>query len=141
MNDSKDFDPILNLAKIREYTSRADVVPIHNIAHIQGSMVEYDCIQGSCKAVSLAYHSQIGVIKAELTENTVVCNHIHPELEILHILSGEMFQELAGASVTSAKPDEQLIAPPNVEHKHYCIVPTTLIAITIPASEGYPHND
>jgi quercetin dioxygenase-like cupin family protein len=136
-----DFDPIANMERIRAFTNRDDAVPLHNISHISKNTAVIDCIQGSCEAINLLdrQHIELGVVKATLTANTIVCNHTHKELEILNVIEGEMFQDIEGV-ITSAKVGEYIIALPNIQHKHYCIVPTIIIAVSIPASRGYPNG-
>lgn len=138
---TNDFDPIANMERIRAFTNRDDVVPLYNISHITGNMTVIDCIQGSCVAVNLLnkFHNEIGVIRATLSADTIVCNHTHKELEILNVIEGEMFQDIEGV-ITSAKVGEYIIAVSNIQHKHYCIVPTIVIAVSIPASLGYPNG-
>lgn len=132
-----DFDPIANLAKIRAFTDRDDAVPGHYITHITNKTLTVDCTQGTCKAIQIAYHPDIGVIKATLAAETTIRRHIHKELELIFVLEGRMLQEI-GENLTSASPGEILIALPNLPHKHYCIFPTVVLGITIPASAAYP---
>jgi quercetin dioxygenase-like cupin family protein len=137
MTDKKEKEENMNI--IRELSERKDVVPLTNIAHIVSKEATYDCLNGSVKCLGLLQHELVSVMIAELSKNCTVVKHTDTSLEVLVVIDGEIFQETGDKIVTSAKSGEAVVVGSGVEHLHYCVEPTKLIAISVPSSKGYPN--
>jgi mannose-6-phosphate isomerase-like protein (cupin superfamily) len=134
------FDSHENMRVIRVLSEKPDVIPLKNIAAFVGAEVTYECKRGTCVGIALMKNDRVGVQYAELSADTEMEAHTHIENEEhLIAVTGELFSKI-GEEVKSAKAGEVMTIHSGQTHIPYCVVPTTVIGITVPASEGYPNE-
>lgn len=126
-----------NLSRIRELTQI--VTPIIEMSNIIGSKVKYEILKGKCEGTGLHNDGKVAIQMAWLDPDTVFTNHDHEEIEILIVHEGKMTVnmkdktfDLEVGGLVKFEPKEAHL----LETKEGC----KLIAITIPASKGYPHG-
>jgi hypothetical protein len=130
-----------NLKRLKELTE--SLVPLPKIAHIEGSHVSYDMVSGICTGMGLLNTGKIAVQYAELSDGSEMECHIHDGMkEILICYEGDM--EVIANEPTSVLAQTVIytggivVIDPFVPHIVKSIAGCKLIAITIPASKGYP---
>lgn len=132
------FDALENMRAIRILSERPDVIPLKSIAAFVRDEVVYTCEKGSAQGLALMKDDHVAVQFAYMSADTVMDRHTHiGNTEFLIVIAGELFSKI-GDEVKSAKAGEIIVIPAGQTHIPYCEVPTTLIGITVPASEGYP---
>jgi mannose-6-phosphate isomerase-like protein (cupin superfamily) len=133
-----DFNSVENLERIRRMTESPIVMPLIELAHLIGKTVTYDCDQGSCTGVCLLNTEAVAVQYATLGPGTKFKPHQHGnELEYLIVISGELYN-IIGEITERIPPGGSMLVPMGTTHWVYTFVETHVVAITIPAAEGYP---
>lgn len=87
--------------------------------------------------------ADVAVSISYMAPDTVLGTHYHDETEILVVYSGEMIITYALDDIKHTINSESgpFTILPNVGHKAECHVPNTwMVAMTIPAAEGYPDD-
>jgi len=134
-----DFDPEATLARIKEFTERADIIPLKSIGTFINNEVTYECEKGNCRGWALWKTEGCAVQYAEMEADTIMREHTHTgNKEILVVIEGELFSRI-GDEVSSAKVGECIVIPAETTHTPFTEIQTKVIGITIPASEGYPN--
>jgi len=133
-----------NLERLKELTEKLVTLP--RIAHIEGNKVSYDMVRGTCNGIGLLNTGSVAVQYAELSEDAEMECHIHEGMkEILICYEGDI--EVIANETTSVLAKTIIytggivVIDPFVPHIVKSIGGCRLIAITIPASAGYPGSD
>ena len=102
--------------------------------------VEYSVKYGTCFGIKLLWDNSIAVQKAFMSKGTVFPDHVHDlEKEILIVFKGNLVinKENYTTNLSAGELSEIL---PGESHSMFASTDTWLIAITIPAEEGYPNG-
>jgi mannose-6-phosphate isomerase-like protein (cupin superfamily) len=130
-----------NLKRLKELTSQ--LVSLPRISHIDGNKASYDMVSGECTGIGLINNGSVAAQYAEMSEGAEMECHIHEGMkEIIICFEGDI-------SVTANEPTSVLaqtiiytggiiVIDPFVPHLVKSMGGCKLIAITIPASQGYP---
>ena len=136
--DVKKFDPYENLERIRKNIELHSDIPLKSLGTFIGNEVSYECVRGSCRGWALKKTSYVAVQYAEMAAETEMSPHTHNgNEEYLIVIEGELFSQTEG-DVISAKAGGCIHVGAGQTHVAYCIIPTAVIGVTVPASEGYP---
>ena len=129
-----------NLKRIRELSDDPRTLP--HIAHIHEELAEYDMTSGSCFGVGLFWIEGVAVQHSEMSEDSELKSHMHEGIkEILICYEGDLQiftkvkDELVEAKITSGGI---IVIPPDIPHIAKSIRGCKIIAVSIPASSGYP---
>ena len=107
-----------------------------------GDMMEYDCEHGECLGFGLFRAPAVAVQRALMTSGSVLHLHGHAETETVAVYAGCLEVRLEGDPTPRiVRYGETLTIPPGTPHEVRVVEgPCRMIAITIPASEVYPHG-
>jgi hypothetical protein len=132
-----------NLKRIRQLTD--NLVTLPEIAHLNDNCVDYDMNTGKCSGVGLMWVDSVAVQRGILSADSEMISHIHEGVsEILICYEGSLEvltkDENDNILITSVTAGQLIEIPSMTPH----IVKSTngckLIAVTMPASQGYPHG-
>lgn len=126
-----------NLNRIRELTD--SVKPLHLIAKINEDHVIYSVEKGSCGGVALYKDEQMAIQLSFLGPDTILKNHVHDELEILICHEGDITVHMPGNDIDLERGGMVRIQP-GTSHIAISKNGCRLVAITLPASDGYPNT-
>jgi len=130
-----------NLKRIKELSGTLQTLPA--LAHIEGSIVYYEMKSGECRGEGLFKNSKIAVQHATLSKGSDLEAHIHNGIrEFLICYEGDL-------TIVVKEPEDRIIKTiiytggmviidPGIPHLVSSIGGCKLIAVTIPAEEGYP---
>lgn len=126
------------LDKLEELTERL----IPNLQALtknrNGQFIEWETYGGFCNGVGLDKEDSHAVVKAYAAGGTVFPSHTHDAVEVLVFVTGKGVAHLEGEGSREFRAPYMLWIEPGVEHSVEFLESTKLIAITIPASDGYP---
>ncbi len=127
-----------NLDRIRKLTET--VVPLIEISHVDKNRVIYDVHQGECHGIGLLKNEEVAVQNAYLGVDTILKNHEHEEVEVLIVYEGTLNIKMEdGDEVIST--GEVIVIKPGFPHIAKSKTGCKLIAVTIPAANGYPNGE
>jgi mannose-6-phosphate isomerase-like protein (cupin superfamily) len=126
-----------NLERIRTLTE--DVVPLISITKFEENNAYYSVNSGECRGVSLFNIPDVAVQYAIMGENTELKCHQHDEVEILVVFEGDMQMTTPNKTIT-AQLGYPIVVFPSQEHTARSTKGCKIIAITVPASNAYPHG-
>jgi quercetin dioxygenase-like cupin family protein len=134
-----------NLHKLRELTNNLPKLPeklphlVDMIEHLSSQNIRYKVENGECLGMCLFNNESVAVQHACLTAGTIFPWHIHEHnSEWIIIYSGKLREILKSGKSFEIGPGGYVFCRAGEEHMQIAIEDTRLIAITIPASEGYP---
>ena len=135
------FDPVVNLEFIRGMTHDPKIIPLKSLTSFLANEAIYECVRGSFTGINLLHKDKkVAVQIAKMEQDTIAQAHTHiNNVEYAIVVEGEVFSRV-GETVKNAKVGECVVVNPGETHVVFCHVPTTMICITIPASEGYPNE-
>ena len=130
-----------NLKRLKELSEQLVMLP--QIAHIKGDMATYDMAKGICEGLGLFHVKQIAVQYATMSPDSEMECHAHDGMkEILICYEGDIevsTKEIHNSFTTiAANVGGLVIIDPYLPHIVKSVEGCKMIAITIPASEGYP---
>ena len=99
----------------------------------------YEVVKGECGGIGLFRIADVAVQVAYMGRNTILKEHTHHGVEILVLFEGDMSIHFGNGAVEAYVGDPVTIqanTPHYAESNNGC----KMIAITIPASEGYPNG-
>ena len=108
------------------------------VSEKQGRYVEYNCSVGVCIGEGLYKQNNIAVQKAFLSKGTIFDRHDHGEKEFLICYEGII--EFTNKEKRKVGVGEIIIFDKNHAHSCEALEDSQLIAVTIPASKGYPEH-
>ena len=138
------FNSDENLAKIRKYTARPDIVPLLAISHVTGNDVYYDCDSGTAAGKGLVNIPELAIVEVTMSANCSALEHNHTVLEIITVISGQIFIDIQkpdgelGTNQIILNPAESYTIPIGACHTVSCVEPSKVICISIPPDEGFP---
>lgn len=126
------------LEKLRELTDK--LPPLEAVVKdLRGNFVEYDVPGGFCVGSNLHYENDVAVQINYTSGGVTFPEHTHSGVEFIIIFRGEA-DFYAEGSVKRVGVGECVTIPPGTPHKWEFLTDTKLIAITVPASRGYPNE-
>ena len=131
------FDPEENLKRIAEIA--ATYVPFERgmMFDLQETFASYACIHGSCTGKGLMKIGRVGVMDATMSENCELKAHDHAVTEIFAVYEGDLLIETADW-IKEINVGGTISIPVGTKHIAKSINGCKMIAVTIPASKGYP---
>ena len=129
-----------NLEKLRTLSNKHDVVPYSMTTNKDGTILkDMDDIRKG-RLLPIHKDKDYAILVGEIEKDFVHQKHTHEEYEMLCILSGKAIVKYEDKieELISHRP---IIIAPNVEHEVYYIEDTRLLAVTMPASDGFPNID
>ena len=123
-----------NIERLRELTKT-----LSDVTHHKRRFTDYECDAGTCLGFALINEPDVAVQKAFASKDSSIKKHVHQHsLEIIIVFKGTAVYSDKDKEVKLEAGD--LIAiPKNKEHSFYWPEDCWMIAVTIPADEGYPH--
>jgi quercetin dioxygenase-like cupin family protein len=125
---------VSNIDKLEELTKK--LPPLTDLVLMaKNSITEYKVENGTCIGLALLNTEKVAVQKAVASAGTIFPRHTHEEHEFIILVEGEMINN----------DGHKFFAPdvihlnPNESHEHTFVTNCLVIAITVPASKGYPH--
>lgn len=102
--------------------------------------VQYHCLGFDAIGTELLYLPGVAVQRAFFPAGMEFPEHIHPEpvVEYVIVVTGTM-RGRTGDEVELYGPGECQVSPAGVPHQHWAETDVEVVAVTVPADEGYPH--
>lgn len=110
------------------------------VSEMHGSFVQYELEAGFAVGHGVLNDYECAVQKYFATGNSVFPIHTHEEFEYFIVISGEGTVTIDGKK-TNFKAKDCIVIQPGQVHSWEYITPAKMIAITIPASRGFPHGE
>jgi quercetin dioxygenase-like cupin family protein len=117
-----------NIEKLRELTNKLPTAP---------SMVMLGAV-GSTALYGLYKENRVAVLRGIVPEGDTYPRHEHPVTEHLILVSGHAIVEVNGGEKVELFPGDHCGLRPHVPHSFTAVEDTMIIAVTVPAEEGYP---
>ena len=102
-----------------------------------GDVIEYNVTVGRCIGHGLFNVNNIAVQQVTITSGTIFPIHSHPEKEFLFVYKGSIRYKYSGQEKI-CNANNSIYFEPWQDHTCEALEDSYLIAITVPASEGYP---
>ena len=140
----KTFNSDDNLAKIRKYTARPDIVPLLAISHLDGNLATYDCDSGTATGRGILNIPELAIVEVEMSANCSALEHNHDVVEIITVVTGQITINVQkpdgelGTSRIILNPHESYTIPIGASHIISCKEPSKIICISIPPDAGFP---
>jgi mannose-6-phosphate isomerase-like protein (cupin superfamily) len=130
------FDSKNNLSRIHEI---AKTFRLKELSSFCSDSVEYNVITGRCVGRGLLNSQDVAVQVVEQAPDTSFPEHIHHDnSEYVIMVRGSLTNTMDGKEELFVAGD-CFVIPLGKAHNHYSKDGCKLIAVTIPASEGYPN--
>lgn len=126
-----------NLQKLRQLTAELPVLGPTDFKPHGTNKIEYTVDTGSCVGEALLNIADVAVQRVCMIAGTVFPEHSHNQFEVVVIVKGDAIHITPGME-SKLSSREVYVSRPGELHKFVAITDVELIAITIPASEGYP---
>lgn len=117
----------------------AEITSLSDMAAKSGSEVTYTTDSGYCHGDALMNIPKIAVQHADMGAGTKLKCHEHDEVEILVLYEGDLSISLP-THVAYLVPGRPFTIDPGTPHIAESLNGAKMIAITIPASAGYPNQ-
>ncbi len=101
--------------------------------------VDIDMVKGESNGLNVLWNEDIAVAKWFCAAGSIFPTHEHDEKELLIIYKGSMFLEIDGVEIYLGH-QEHITIKPNTQHSSTFKEDCWFIAITLPASESFPHE-
>jgi len=128
-------DKIKRLGELTEH-----IVQLKDIATFKENKVNYLTDFGSCEGVGVFKNKHVAVQISEMSKETKLLCHEHIETEILVLYEGDLLITFPKYS-TNVVIGEPLTIHPGTPHEASTNSGCKVVAITIPASTGYPQSN
>jgi quercetin dioxygenase-like cupin family protein len=102
-------------------------------------VVEYEMDKGMAVAFGLWKQKKIAVSRTIFSSGSLFPEHSHNEKEFIIVYEGHLDIIVEGKT-TSLTPGDTITICPGQAHSAKAIVDTKVIAITVPAAEGFPET-
>lgn len=129
------IDYIAKLEALQENTPSFEDL----VSTLHGSFVQYHMNQGFAVGYGLLHEDDCAVQKMFFSQQAEFPEHSHGEHEYFVILSGSG-KVLIGEKETSFEPLDCIVIEPGQKHSWKFETNTKLIALTVPASKGFPNG-
>lgn len=110
------------------------------VSSMHGSFVQYEMDQGFAIGHGVLHDHDCAVQKYFATANSVFPEHIHDEWEYFIVIRGEGTIVIDGKESTF-KAKDCIVIEPGQTHLWRYDTPVEMIAVTIPASRGFPSGE
>lgn len=128
-----------NLEKLRKLTAKLPVLGPSSYKELTPGKIDYQVLRGRCTGMALLNIPEVAVQRVCLEASTVFPEHSHNEIEVIVIYKGEGLHITPGMK-SRVTAGESYISRPGELHEFRAVTDCELIAITIPASAGYPRE-
>jgi hypothetical protein len=130
-----------NMEKIKELSSLMNIQFDETYWQTSKNLSEYKMVKGTCKGWGLYKTDKIAVQYVELSPDSEFPAHEHEkEREIIILFEGD-FTTITKYGSQSCVDSGIIIAELGINHINKSVKGCKLIAITIPAAEGYPEGE
>ena len=142
--EMENFDSDTNMERIKTLVKELDQLnELTAIAHLENTSVDYEMDSGECRGIFLKNNGEIGVQDGWFSVNSSMKIHKHAnEREVFHVYEGDLtivLQTLNGGIIKHTIKDKGTFEIPcNTPHIVSSENGCKLIAVTLPASVGYP---
>lgn len=110
------------------------------VMSMHGTFVQYEMEQGFAVGHGLLHEADCAVQKYFATGDSVFPEHKHKEFEYFIVIEGKGVVTIEGEKQPFA-PRDFIVIRPGQTHTWYYETPCKMIAITVPASQGFPHGE
>ena len=100
-------------------------------------VIEYDMERGTAIAFGLWKQTEVAVARVFFSAGALFPEHSHNEKEFLICFEGHLRLTVDG-KIIDLTPQDELTICPGQAHSAEAVVDTRVIAITVPAAEGFP---
>ena len=126
------------LTKLQQLSDNL-TLPRVAMAKLEDDCVEYAVETGRCRGKAVLNTSDVAIQIATLDAGTTFQMHNHGDSdEVLVVISGSAVSTTDSGRTQIAGPRGVIKIPSGISHTVFCREATAIVAITIPASEGYP---
>lgn len=131
MMDEKNFNELCELTEKVPFLGSI-------VTSNKDNFVEYKVRNGTCFGIGIfSSLPQINVMKAFMSKDTILENHQHDEREWIIVYNGHLIFYKSDNTQKSCQKGEYAFFEIGEQHRVEAVEDTWMIAITIPASEGY----
>jgi len=124
-----------NLEVLEELTN---ALSLKRMSDLSGNHVEYRAQVGTVLGFGLFKDGEVGIQRAFMSKGSIIHPHFHPEWEIVIVYHGKLkFRYDSKEQVIGV--NEYIVFANSEPHDAEALEDTWMIAVTIPASEGYPN--
>ena len=103
----------------------------------QPDVIEYEMEKGTAIAFGLWKQKDVAVSRTFFSGDSIFPEHSHNEKEFIIVYEGQMNVTVEGKIITLTPGDLVTICPGQA-HSAEAVVDTRIIAVTVPAAEGFP---
>lgn len=106
----------------------------------QRGMIRYQTVKGSVYGIGLFKNNEAAVQLAIMTKGTVFPEHSHKDpvrMEYIHVIKGKITVHTC-EGMKEVRETESIAIKSGILHKVEALEDTEVIAITMPADEGFP---
>jgi len=125
-----------SLDRLKNLTPSLPSLPSMILSEGRGHVIEYRTDDGVSVAVGLHKSGDVAVCRA-VNSAGYFPEHSHQEHETVVIVEGVAIYHLPDGDIEIG-PGQSIYIAPDVPHSTTFVVTTRLIAITVPAAEGFP---
>lgn len=125
----------MSMKRLKELTDR--LPPLVDLIATRAESVEYEVSQGTVHGFGLWKDTQLAVQRAYLSKGAAFPRHSHEAYEYLIVYRGRLRVKLNGDEQI-VKTGEAAILQPGQAHSVEALEETWILAVTVPAVEGYP---
>lgn len=136
MNTGNNIDYIERLEALQETIPSLEAL----VSAMKGTFVQYKMDKGFAVGNGVLYDQDCAVQKYFVTGNSEFPKHTHDEYEYFIVIEGEGIVTI-GDNTKPFKSKDCIIIEPGQTHSWFYSTPAKMIAIIIPASKGYPHDE
>lgn len=99
---------------------------------------EIPCDNGKLVTKGLLKHKEVAVAYSTAIKDTKMESHIHEEIEIIKVISGEIHLKIDNEPLHILKKDDIIMIQAYVAHDCKFVTDSIFIAITLPACDTWP---
>ena len=145
MNEITDNKPndILDQT-LNEFRMMVDNIPNYNLSNFKSKgYIDYKVDNGIATGTCLFNNGDLAISRTVVSKGTVWPIHEHPEKEFVIMISGTfrmILQHLDKEEDVILNPNDTMYIKPDTPHMGKAITDCIMIAMTVPASDGYPKD-
>jgi len=127
-----------NLTILRELTNSLPLLE-DTIKKKKNNYIDYDAMDGKEYQGRGIYKSeQVAIQRVVMERGTEIPEHNHKEMEYIIVVSGKFELQCEGKPDRICQHQDCMVFDPMVKHSGLMLEDTEIIAVVIPAGEGYP---
>lgn len=126
------------LLRLREMTER---IPEGNpYFYDRDKVVHLITKAGKAKSYGIHKEKHISIARTEFSKGAILATHKHSQKEVIHVLSGQLIITLFDPlpHEVTLNQYESLEIDPGIKHSSIALLPTIIIALTMPYSPNFP---